>query len=72
MILIGAASQAYDRSVGHGIMRLGSAKGPWSRLNWERNMTSRSSMLLLGVGAIPAVAFTLHDLVMIPPNRTRR
>jgi hypothetical protein len=31
-------------------------------------MTSRSSMLLLGVGAIPAVAFTLHDLVMIPPT----
>jgi hypothetical protein len=33
-------------------------------------MTSRSSMLLLGVGAIPAVAFTLHDLVFqLPDNQ---
>ena len=33
-------------------------------------MTSRSAMLSLGVGAIPAVAFTLHDLVFqLPDNQ---
>ena len=32
--------------------------------------TSRSSVLPLGVGAIPAVAFTLHDLVFqLPDNQ---
>ena len=35
-----------------------------------RKGTSRSSMLSLGVGAIPAVAFTLHDLVFqLPDNQ---
>ena len=33
-------------------------------------MTSRGSMLSLGVGAIPAAAFTLHDLVFqLPDNQ---
>src|SRR5258705_7179252 len=43
---------------------------PDHRLKWERNMTSRSSMLPLGVGAIPAVAFMLHALVFqLPDNQ---
>ena len=41
-----------------------------SRRRQEGNVTSRSSMLSLGVGAIPAVAFTLHDLVFqLPDNQ---
>jgi hypothetical protein len=33
-------------------------------------MTTRSSMLALGVGVIPTVAFTLHDLVFqLPDNQ---
>ena len=41
-----------------------------SRQPQEGNVTSRSSMLSLGVGAIPAVAFTLHDLVFqLPDNQ---